>query len=126
MASDILIVDDEESVRQLLRLMLRTLNVNVREAADGTEALNKISESTPSLVILDVMMPKIDGLTVLKQLRADPKTAKLPVLLFTAFRVTNEQAAELDMPHSMIMNKGSLSVKELRGTVAQVLGVAVQ
>jgi two-component system, cell cycle response regulator DivK len=126
MVSDILIVDDEESVRQLLRLMLRTLNVTVREAADGHEALNKIKESQPSLVILDVMMPQIDGLTVLKQLRADPKTKSLPVLLFTAFRVTNEQAAELDVPHSMIMNKGSLSVKELRGTVAQVLGYSPQ
>src|SRR5687767_397003 len=110
MASNILIVDDEESVRQLLRLMLRTFNVNVREAADGSEALDRISEEQPSLVILDVMMPKIDGLTLLKQLRADPKTASLPVLLFTAFRVTNEQAAELDVPLSMIMNKGSLSV----------------
>jgi CheY-like chemotaxis protein len=126
MASNILIVDDEESVRQLLRLMLRTFDVNVREACDGSEALARINEEQPSLVILDVMMPKIDGLTVLKQLRSDPKTKALPVLLFTAFRVTNEQAAELDVPHSMIMNKGSLSVKELRGTVAQVLAHSVQ
>jgi CheY-like chemotaxis protein len=121
MASNILIVDDEESVRQLLRLMLRTFDVCVREAADGSEALARINEEQPSLVILDVMMPKIDGLTVLKQLRADPKTKALPVLLFTAFRVTNEQAAELEVPRAMIMNKGSLSVKDLRGTVAQVL-----
>jgi CheY-like chemotaxis protein len=121
MASNILIVDDEESVRQLLRLMLRTFDVCVREAADGSEALARINEEQPSLVILDVMMPQIDGLTVLKQLRADPKTKALPVLLFTAFRVTNEQAAELEVPRSMIMNKGSLSVKDLRGTVAEVL-----
>lgn len=119
--NDILIVDDEDSVRQLLRLMLRTMEVGVREAADGCEALDAIEMGKPSMVILDVMMPNMDGLTLLRKLRANPETASLPVLLFTAFRVTNEQADELKLPPSMIMSKGNMSVKDIRATVNQVL-----
>jgi CheY-like chemotaxis protein len=120
-ASDILIVDDEDSVRQLLKLMLRTLDVGVREATDGVEALDQIAKGKPSLVILDVMMPNMDGLTVLRRLRSNPDTETLPVLLFTAFRMTTEQAAELSLKPSMIMSKGNMSVRDIRATVNQVL-----
>lgn len=119
--NDILIVDDEDSVRQLLRLMLRTIEVGVREAADGVEALSAIEKTKPSLVILDVMMPNMDGLTLLRQLRANPETASLPVLLFTAFRMSSEQAEELKLPPSMIMSKGNMSVKDIRASVTQAL-----
>src|SRR5438477_466758 len=83
---------------------LRTINVGVREASDGVEALDQISKAKPAMVILDVMMPNMDGLTFLRKLRSNPETELLPVLLFTAFRVTSEQAHELRLSPSMIMS----------------------
>lgn len=121
MGPEILIVDDEDAVRLLFKLMFRTMNVSVREASDGVEALNEIAARKPSLVILDVMMPRMDGLSVLKKLRADPATEKLPVLLFTAFRVPAAEAEQLNMPPHMIMSKGSMSVMDIRAAVNQVL-----
>jgi CheY-like chemotaxis protein len=120
-ATTILIVDDEDSVRQLLKLMLRTMDVGVREAADGVEALDQIAQRKPSLIILDVMMPNMDGVTMLKKLRSNPDTATLPVLLFTAFRMSADQAHELRLSPSMIMSKGNMSVKDIRATVHEVL-----
>lgn len=123
MASDILIVDDEDSVRQLLKMMLRPFDVNFREASDGLEGLEEIRRGKPSLIILDVMMPKMDGLTMLKTLRADPSTEAVPVLLFTAFRLAPEQVDELKLSPSMIMNKGTLSVRDIRSKVGGVLQI---
>lgn len=124
MASDILIVDDEPTVRELLKMVLRTMNLPFREAADGVEALERIAQAQPRLVILDMMMPRLDGLGVLKKLKADAETASLPVLLFTTLRITKEMAHELGLPPTMIMNKGTLSVKDFRAVVAQVVQAA--
>jgi len=123
MASDILIVDDEDSVRQLLKMMLRPFDVNFREASDGLQGLDEVRRDKPSLIILDVMMPRMDGLTMLKTLRADPNTEAIPVLLFTAFRLAPEQVAELKLSPSMIMSKGTLSVRDIRSKVGGVLQI---
>ncbi len=121
MTADILIVDDEPAVRELLKLVVRTMDMPFREAQDGIDALEKIEADPPAMIILDVMMPRMDGLTLLKKLRTQAETAAIPVLLFTAFRVPSQDIEDLNMPPSMIMNKGSMSVSAIRAAVRDSL-----
>ena len=80
----LLIVDDEPAGREALEGLLLNQGYNLHFAADGTEALEKIRELRPDLVLLDVMMPGMDGFEVCRQLRAEALTAEIPVLLVTA------------------------------------------
>ena len=80
----ILIVDDEPTARTLLRLILLRAAYTVVEARDGYEALKKLEETAVDLVLLDVMMPGMDGIEVCEQIRAAEKTAVVPVLLLSA------------------------------------------
>jgi DNA-binding response OmpR family regulator len=86
----ILIVDDEPEAVELVEFNLKQAGYDVATAADGDEALQKAKAQLPALVILDVMLPEIDGLEVCKLLRRDPATARIPILMLTA------KAAEID------------------------------
>ena len=92
MATKILVVDDETSVRHLLRVMLTTEGYEPLLAANGAEGLQLAHEHLPALVILDWMMPILDGLTTLQALRNDPATANIPVVMLTARQGENDMA----------------------------------
>lgn len=77
----ILVVDDDPSVRELLRQELVTEGYQVREAADGRQALESVREHRPNLIMLDVMMPELSGFDVLSILRASPETMGIPVII---------------------------------------------
>lgn len=79
----ILIVEDDRSLRHLISMRLRR-GFHVREATNGQEALELISEALPDLVISDIMMPVMDGLTLCAALRRDPRTHHLPFVALTA------------------------------------------
>ncbi len=80
---DILVVDDEASVVEVVSLYLRREGFDVRTARDGRSALQAIQSHQPALVVLDLMLPEVDGLEILRQLRADP-AADVPVIMLTA------------------------------------------
>lgn len=80
----ILIVDDEPTARTLLRLILVRAGFNVVEAINGYQALERLEETAVDLVLLDVMMPGMSGIEVCEKIRADEKTAVVPVLLLSA------------------------------------------
>jgi CheY-like chemotaxis protein len=80
----ILVVDDNAASRDLLRHILKPLCSEVLEACQGQEALAKIAEAEPDLVLLDLEMPVLDGFGVLQQLRQDPRFTALPVVAVTA------------------------------------------
>jgi two-component system, OmpR family, phosphate regulon response regulator PhoB len=84
MPARILVADDEESVRQLLQIVLQHEGYEVVLAANGAEALLAAHHQSPDLILLDWMMPVLDGLSVLKQLRKDKATCHIPVLMLTA------------------------------------------
>jgi CheY-like chemotaxis protein len=83
-AWSVMVVDDEPMTRALLQLMLAAADCEVVEAEDGLDALEKINENLPDLVVLDVMMPRMDGLSLCYLLRQNPKTAVLPIILLSA------------------------------------------
>ena len=80
----VLIVDDESMARTLLRLMLVRAGFNVSEAEDGYDALEKVRKNRPDIILLDVMMPGMDGFTVCETLRSNPDTLSLPIIMLSA------------------------------------------
>ena len=84
MTPRILIADDDDGLRHLLRLVLRREGFEVIEAIDGTEALARAYDSNPTLVLLDVMMPGMDGFDVCRKLRSDQRTHRMPIVFVSA------------------------------------------
>ena len=80
----ILAVDDERHIVRLIQVNLERAGYQVITAYDGREALKKIEQEHPDLVVLDVMMPYMNGLETMKQIRSNPKTHSLPVIMLTA------------------------------------------
>jgi DNA-binding response OmpR family regulator len=90
MRPKVLVVDDEPDAIELIAFNLKGAGLDVISAADGSEALKKAAQHSPNLIVLDVMIPEVDGLEVCKVLRRDPKTSAIPILMLTA------KAAEID------------------------------
>ena len=90
MKPKILVVDDEPDAVDLIDFNLKAAGYDVVTAADGAEALKKAKSILPALVLLDIMLPEVDGLEVCKILRRDPATAGIPIIMLTA------KAAEID------------------------------
>jgi DNA-binding response OmpR family regulator len=80
----ILVVDDEKAIRLVCRLNLQTAGFETLEAGDGTTALALARAERPDLILLDIMLPGVDGWTVAEELAADPETRKIPILFLTA------------------------------------------
>jgi DNA-binding response OmpR family regulator len=84
--TNVLIADDDPFLREILEHKLRTAGYVVRMAEDGRRALVSCRSVRPDLVVLDAMMPIIDGFEVLRRLKADPETSAIPVVMLTALR----------------------------------------
>jgi len=87
----VLIVDDHQQNLELLEVYLEELpNVSVRTAADGIEAMGLIADDPPDLVLLDIMMPRMSGFEVCKQIKSNPKTRDILVVMVTALNETGD------------------------------------
>jgi DNA-binding response OmpR family regulator len=116
----VLLVDDEHAIRAICRVNLEADGIAIVEAADGTEALEQVRRAQPSLVLLDVMMPGIDGWKVAAELAADDDTRDIPVVFLSA-RATAEdvlRAQELGAVGYVVKPFDPL---ELSGIVRDVL-----
>ena len=92
----ILIVDDNETNRDILMARLGPQGYDLKQAADGEEALAAVRELLPDLILLDIMMPKIDGIEVCKQLKADAALPFMPIILCTAKADSKDVVTGLD------------------------------
>ena len=88
----VLVVDDEGSIRTICRVNLETDGMTVVEASDGREALERVRRQLPDLVLLDVMMPDIDGWQVAAKLAADPATRDIPAIFLSARAAVEDKA----------------------------------
>ena len=84
MGKKILAVDDEKHIVRLIQVNLERAGYEVGTAYDGLEALKAVEENRPDLIVLDVMMPQLDGFETLKRLKANPNTSEIPVIMLTA------------------------------------------
>jgi CheY-like chemotaxis protein len=83
-SAKILVVEDEPENRLLIGMVLTTEGYQVIPAVDGADALARMAQELPDLILLDLMMPQMNGFEVLERLRADPATASVPVIVLTA------------------------------------------
>jgi signal transduction histidine kinase/CheY-like chemotaxis protein len=105
----VLLVDDNEVARYILRELLDQPWIDFREAGNGAEALAALNESLPDALILDLLMPDISGFEILRQLRAQPGTATLPVLIYTSKRLTDAEKAQLEAWQAKVVRKEDVS-----------------
>lgn len=93
MAEKILIVDDDIDSLKLIGLMLQRQGYEITAASSGAQALTKASGEVPNLIILDVMMPDMDGYEVCRRLRVNPNTQNIPIIMFTAKTLVDDKVA---------------------------------
>jgi CheY-like chemotaxis protein len=101
----VLIVDDNATNRDILAVRLATQGYDLHQAADGEEALAAAHKLLPDLILLDVMMPGMDGPTTFRELRKNPATARIPVLLLTAKVQSSDQRRFADLGVEAILLK---------------------
>lgn len=119
MNRSVLIVDDDEDLRLLLHIMLERSGFAVAEAGSGQEALRRVKEVRPDVVVLDVMMPDMNGLETCRALRAEEATADLPVIMLSARMNPNAVAAGLEAGATEYLTK-PVSYKELARIIGRV------
>ncbi len=118
----ILVVDDTPDPRRLILRILQTQgNYTLFEATNGREAIEVAQRELPDLIILDLMMPEVDGFAVLDALKADPQTETIPVIVVTAKELTAEEKRRLAGRIHLLMQKGSFMGEDLSDEVKSLL-----
>jgi phosphate regulon transcriptional regulator PhoB len=119
-APEVLVVEDEPDIRSLIVFHLGREGYRCRTAATGPQALAEARANRPDLVVLDLMLPELDGLDVCRRLRADPRTAQLPIIMLTAKTDEVDRVVGLEMGADDYVAK-PFSPKELVARVRAVL-----
>ena len=118
-----LVIDDEEVARYLVRKTLASLGYRVREASDGAAGIESAREHRPDLIVLDLMMPDLDGFAVLEELKGDSLTAGIPVVVQTAKRITPDELALLATAAAAI-DKRDAGQGSLAAAIESLSGIA--
>jgi CheY-like chemotaxis protein len=112
-ASEVLIVDDDPNNRHMLASLALKLGCTIREAQNGREAIACIAERTPDLMLLDLMMPEMDGFEVVSELRRQGLTSQIPIIVLTNKDLTQEDKTRLEGHVENIRSKAGISRQEL-------------
>src|SRR2546428_1608440 len=121
MSATVLVVDDDEDNVRILSTILLGRGYEVRRARDGRSALESVQQQRPDLILLDVMMPGMDGMQVLDHLKLDPKSASIPVIMVTA-RVQDEDVLAGYQSGAEYYVTKPFSVQQILYAVGLVLG----
>lgn len=125
--STILVIDDDPDALEIVTAQLRQLDGHTVLTANGGRAgLELIASQRPDLIILDLMMPEIDGFAVLQQLEANEATRAIPVVVLTAKDLTNQEHEFLNQRVSSLLTKGFTSSGQLLEKVAELLGTVAE
>ncbi len=118
----ILVVDDEDQNLRLMEALLIPLDYEVSLARDGLEALEKVKETPPDVILLDAMMPKMDGFEVARRLKADEETKIIPIVMVTALKGVEDRVRALDAGANDFLTK-PVDKTELRARVSSLVQV---
>jgi PAS domain S-box-containing protein len=117
----VLVVDDDPDARRLIRFLLEREGVQVREAGDGREALQSIDQEHPELILLDLMMPVMDGFEFAAELRKRPELVHIPVVVLTARDLSAADRERLNGHIDRVIQKGAFNNEELLGQLRRLL-----
>jgi len=118
----VLVIDDDQTTRQMLRRILEKEGWPVVEARNGQEGLARIIEHTPALVLLDLMMPEMDGFEFIEQVRQNSHLPKIPLVVVTSKDLTSTEWEKLNLAMIKVFQKGSYSREELVLQVRELIG----
>jgi CheY-like chemotaxis protein len=118
----VLIVDDNADICRVMARLVRASGHDAQVASGGQEALDYLASNVPDMMILDVMMPRVDGLDVLRAVRKDPRTAETPVIMFTAAGEGQIRDDALRHGANGYWIKGSLDLRQLGDQLSRFLG----
>ncbi len=117
----VLIVEDDNHMRQLSVQLLQREGWNVRAATNGRTALAELAEETPAVILLDLLMPEMDGFEFIQETRKHPEWSRIPIIVVTSLDLTVEERAQMRGNVVNVVQKGSFKVEELLGELrAQV------
>ena len=116
----ILIIEDNEKNRRLARDVLGVKGYKTIESETAEEGLKLVAEQSPALILMDIQLPGMDGITAMKQLKADPKTRSIPIIAITASAMTNNRQAMLAEGFDGYQTK-PISLKDFLREVQRVL-----
>jgi CheY-like chemotaxis protein len=111
--TQVLVVDDDPKTREMLRRTLQKAGCTVAEAANGSEAIEALERATPGLVLLDLMMPGMDGFEVLERLQGEETWREVPVIIVTAKDLTREDVERLNGRVVKVLQKGAYQRQDL-------------
>ena len=117
----ILLVEDDRFLRKAAAVMLRKLGHTVIAAEDGEEALRLARAELPELILLDLIMPKIQGFEVLRTLKADPTTCNIPVIVMSNLSQETDKQTTLTAGAVAYLVKANLTLTELAATVDRTM-----
>jgi CheY-like chemotaxis protein len=120
--ASVLVVDDDPESRLLITAYLQDEPVNLIEATNGSEALELMQTRKPNLVVLDLLMPVMDGRAVLDRIRSDPRFLDVPVLVATAKELSAVEAEELSQAATRVVAKGTGLEQQIVQAVRQLTG----
>ncbi|MBC8366589.1 response regulator [bacterium] len=118
----VLVVDDEVYILHILDFSLGAEGFDVITAADGEQALARARSERPDLIVMDIMMPRLDGYETCKRLKSDPATKDIPVLLLTARGREEDRKRGMEAGANDYMTK-PFSPNKLIGRVSEMLGI---
>ena len=125
MAEKILIIDDDIDTLKLVGLMLERQGYSIAVASNGSLGLTRAASEKPDLILLDVMMPDMDGYEVTRRLRSDPALAHIPIIMFTAKTMVDDKVAGFESGVDDYLTKPAHPA-ELTAHVKAVLARATQ
>ena len=119
-AKTVLVVEDKASLTQMLQFLFLSKGLSVQIAFNGKEALEKASSIVPSLILLDIMMPEMDGFEVLEKLKKDPVTSNIPVIMLTARKSREDMQKAKDLGAVEYITKPFKAVEVVDKVVRQL------
>jgi CheY-like chemotaxis protein len=122
----VVIVDDDPDARKLTGRLLRKAGWKVVEANNGRVALQRVAEHSPDLLIVDLMMPEMDGFDLIDALRRNPDTHSTPIVVVTAKEITEEDRQRLNGSVSQVLQKAGHRRDELLAAVRKQVRACVQ
>jgi CheY-like chemotaxis protein len=117
----VMVVDDDPMTREMLRRILSKRGWSVTEAADGTDALSVLGKTRPAVVLLDLMMPGMDGFEVLDAMRREATWREIPVVVVTAKDLSTEEVTWLNQRAEKVFQKGAYKRSELVGVIHDMI-----
>jgi len=118
----VLVVDDDPNAVEIISEILSSMEYSILKAYGGREGIQIAADETPDLIVLDLMMPEMDGFDVIEHLKSDPKTRDIPIVILTAKLLTEEDIRRLNGHIVSITRKGEFSREEFLREVRNVLG----